>query len=99
MTTQLVQAGPLTAGATLTLPLVAGRSCEIPVPATAGETLSTLTSSHDFYDRILVLLVRDGPPVLGSDDYRPVLCRISVGGRGNRHLSELGYVVREREHG
>ena len=60
--------------------------------------LSILTSSHDFYDRILVLLAPDGPPVTGKRRLQTELCRISVGGRGNRHLSDLGYVVREREH-
>jgi hypothetical protein len=51
VTTQLVQAAPFTAGATLTLPLVLGRSYEIPVPATAGEALAILTSSRDFMTR------------------------------------------------
>ena len=70
VTTELVQASSLAAGGTLTLPLVPGRSYEIPIPVTAGETLSILTSSRDFYDTILVLLAPDGTPVLGSDDYR-----------------------------
>jgi tetratricopeptide (TPR) repeat protein len=70
VTTQLLMASPLNAGDRLTLPLVPGRTYEIPVPATAGETISVLTSSPDFYDTILVLLAPDGTPVLGSDDYR-----------------------------
>lgn len=70
VTTELVQASALNGGGTLTLPLVPGRSYEIPVPVTAGQTLSVLTSSRDFYDTILVLLAPDGTPVLGSDDYR-----------------------------
>ena len=70
VTTELLMTSPLNARTTLTLPLVPGRIYEIPVPATAGETLSVLTSSHDFYDTILVLLAPDGTPVLGSDDYR-----------------------------
>ena len=52
VTTQLVQAAPFTAGATLTLPLVLGRSCEIPVLPWPGR-LSILTSSRDFHDTIL----------------------------------------------
>ena len=70
VTTALVPVFPLSAGGTLTLPLVPGRTYDIPVPAVGGETLSILTSSHDFYDTILVLLAPDGTPVLGSDDYR-----------------------------
>jgi hypothetical protein len=70
VTTELVQASALSTGGTLTLPLVPGRSYEIPIPVTAGQTLSILTSSRDFYDTILVLLAPDGTPVLGSDDYR-----------------------------
>jgi hypothetical protein len=70
VTTELVQASSLAAGGTLTLALVPGRSYEIPIPVTFGETVSILTSSRDFYDTILVLLAPDGTPVLGSDDYR-----------------------------
>lgn len=61
---------PLNVRGALTLPLVPGRTYEIPVPVTAGQTVSVLTSSPDFYDTILVLLAPDGTPVLGSDDYR-----------------------------
>lgn len=39
VTTQLVQVAPFTAGATLTLPLVLGRSCEIPVLPWSGGAL------------------------------------------------------------
>jgi tetratricopeptide (TPR) repeat protein len=70
VTTELVQASALSVGGTLTLPVVPGRTYEIPVPVMAGQTLSILTSSRDFYDTILVLLAPDGTPVLGSDDYR-----------------------------
>jgi hypothetical protein len=70
VTTELIQGSPLSVGVTQTLPLVPGRSYQIPVSVTAGETLSILTSSRDFYDTILVLLAPDGTPVLGSDDYR-----------------------------
>lgn len=70
VTTELVQASALGAGGTLTLPLVPGRSYEVPIPVTVGQTVSILTSSRDFLDTILVLLAPDGTPVLGSDDYR-----------------------------
>ena len=70
VTTELIQGSALGVGATQTLPLVPGQSYKIPVPVTAGHTLSILTSSRDFYDTILVLLAPDGTPVLGSDDYR-----------------------------
>ena len=70
VTTELFQALALNVGGTMTLPLVPGRSYEIPVSVSAGQTLSILTSSRDFYDTILVLLAPDGTPVLGSDDYR-----------------------------
>jgi hypothetical protein len=48
--------------------LVPGRTYEIPVAATAGETISIATSSRDFWDSIAVLLAPDGSPVVGSDD-------------------------------
>ena len=70
VTTELRMTLPLNVRGALTLPLVPGRTYEIPVPATAGQTVSVLTSSPDFYDTILVLLAPDGTPVLGSDDYR-----------------------------
>lgn len=69
VTSELLTADPLTAGTLLTLDLVPGRTYEIPVPATAGETLSIRTSSPDFYDSILVLLAPNGTPVTGGDDY------------------------------
>ncbi len=69
VTTELLPASPLGAGTSLFLGLVPGRTYEIPVPATAGQTISIDTSSHDFYDSILVLLAPDGSPVVGSDDY------------------------------
>jgi hypothetical protein len=61
-------ASPLAAGGSLSLDLVPGRTYEIPIPATAGETISIATSSKDFYDSIAVLLAPDGTPVVGSDD-------------------------------
>jgi tetratricopeptide (TPR) repeat protein len=70
VTSELLTSAPLAPGGALALPLVPGRSYDVPVPVTTGETLSVLTSSHDFYDTILVLLAPDGTPVLGSDDYK-----------------------------
>ena len=67
-TTQLVPTSPIASGASATLDLVPGRTYEIPVAATAGETISFATSSEDFYDTIAVLLAPDGTPVVGSDD-------------------------------
>jgi tetratricopeptide (TPR) repeat protein len=61
---------PIDAGTSLSLDLVPGRTYDIPVAAEAGETLSIMTGSRDFFDTILVLLAPDGSPVLGSDDYR-----------------------------
>jgi hypothetical protein len=69
VTTQTLGTPPLTPGLSLTLPLVPGRTYEIPVAATAGQTLSIATSSRDFWDTILVLLAPDGTPVVESDDY------------------------------
>jgi tetratricopeptide (TPR) repeat protein len=67
VTTELVTAPELAAGNSLALELVPGRY-EIPVTATAGETISISTSSRDFWDSIAVLLAPDGSPVVGSDD-------------------------------
>jgi hypothetical protein len=47
---------------------VPGRTYDIPVVVSAGEKLSIVTSSHDYWDTILLLLGPDGSPVLGSDD-------------------------------
>ncbi len=68
VTTELLPASPLAAGASLTLGIVPGRTYEIPIAAIAGETISIATSSKDFYDSISVLLAPDGTPVVGSDD-------------------------------
>jgi hypothetical protein len=70
VTTELLTTSPLAAGASLSLDLAPGRIYEIPVAAIAGETISIVTSSRDFYDSILVLLAPDGTPVLSSDDYK-----------------------------
>jgi tetratricopeptide (TPR) repeat protein len=68
VTTQLLPAPALAPGGSLKLDLVAGRTYEIPVEATTGETISIATSSHDMWDTIAVLLAPDGTPVVGSDD-------------------------------
>lgn len=70
VTTELVTTPPIDAGTSLSLDLVPGRTYDIPVAVVAGETLTIMTSSRDFYDTILVLLAPDGSPVLGSDDFR-----------------------------
>jgi hypothetical protein len=69
VTSELIPAAPLAEGESVTVNLAAGRTFEIPLEVSAGETLSILTSTHDFYDSILVLLAPDGTPVLGADDY------------------------------
>jgi hypothetical protein len=52
------------------LNLVPGRSFEIPIAMTAGQTLSITTSSpsKEIYDSIAVLLASDGTPMIGADD-------------------------------
>ena len=68
VTTELSTTAPLSAGNSLTLDLVPGRTYAIPIAATAGESISVSTSSPDFWDSIAVLLSPDGEPVVGSDD-------------------------------
>jgi tetratricopeptide (TPR) repeat protein len=68
VTTELVTTPALSTGQSRALDLVPGRTYEIPVAATAGETISIATSSRDFWDSIAVLLAPDGSPVVGSDD-------------------------------
>jgi tetratricopeptide (TPR) repeat protein len=68
VTAAFVTASPLAPGDSSSLPLVPGRTYEIPVPATAGQSISISTSSRDFWDSIAVLLAPDGTPVVGSDD-------------------------------
>jgi len=68
VTTELVSTSPLAAGASKSLPLVAGRTYDIPVSVTAGETLSISTGSKDFFDTILVLLAPNGTPIVANDD-------------------------------
>ncbi len=70
VTTELLTTSAITAGTSLALDLVPGRTYEVPVMAIAGAPISILTSSHDFIDTILVLLAPDGSPVVGNDDYK-----------------------------
>jgi tetratricopeptide (TPR) repeat protein len=69
VTIEYAPAAPLAAGGTLNLDLVPGRTCEIPVPAVAGQTLAIQTRSNDYFDTIAVLLAPDGMPVTGGDDF------------------------------
>ena len=71
VTTELVSTAPLAARSTTTLDLVPGRTYEIPLAVTAGQTISIATSSHDFFDTIALLRAPNGAPVLGSDDAPP----------------------------
>jgi hypothetical protein len=68
VTTELVPAPAILPGESLTVSLAPGRTVEIPVPASAGETIAVATSSHDYWDTIALLLAPDGTPVAGSDD-------------------------------
>ena len=70
VTTDLVVTPPLAAGSATTVSVVPGRTAEIPLTVAAGQTVSIMTSSKDYWDTILVLLAPDGTPVLGSDDYK-----------------------------
>ena len=71
VTTELVSTSPLAARSTTTLDLVPGRTYEIPLSVTAGQTISIATSSHDFFDTIALLLAPNGSPVVGADDAPP----------------------------
>ncbi len=68
VTRQLAIAPPLAAGESVSLHLVPGLVYDVPLPATAGETVSVATSSRDFVDTIAVLYAPDGTPITGSDD-------------------------------
>jgi hypothetical protein len=70
VTTELLPADPLAAGGSMSLDFVPGRTYEIPLPVTAGKTVSVSTSSHDYWDTILVVLAPDGTPVTGGDDFK-----------------------------
>jgi tetratricopeptide (TPR) repeat protein len=68
VTNELLTTSPLPASGSTALDLVPGRTYEIPLVVSAGEMISIVTSSHDYWDTILVLIDPDGSPVLGSDD-------------------------------
>ena len=68
VTTDLVPTSPLAPRETRGFDLVPGRTYEIPLTVTAGESLSISTSSHNFVDTIALLLAPDGSAVLASDD-------------------------------
>jgi tetratricopeptide (TPR) repeat protein len=70
VTTQLLPGPALVPGGSLNLSFVPGRTYEIPVSVTLGQSVSIATSSHDFWDTILVLLAPDGSPVIGGDDFK-----------------------------
>ena len=52
----------------MNLGVVPGRVYEIPITVSAGEKFSIATSSHDYWDTILLLYAPDGTPILGRDD-------------------------------
>lgn len=68
VTTGLVTTSALPAGTSLERALVPGQTLDIPLVVSQGEKVSIVTSSHDYWDTILVLLDPNGLPVLGSDD-------------------------------
>jgi Tetratricopeptide repeat len=70
VTTELVSAAALGVRESVRLDLRAGRTYEIPVPATAGDPIHVRTSSptQEILDSIAVLLAPDGSPIIGSDD-------------------------------
>ena len=68
ITEETVAVAPLAPGGNLALDLVPGRVVEIPIPAIAGQPISIVTSSKDYWDTIALLVAPDGTPVLGSDD-------------------------------
>ena len=68
VTTELVTTAPLAPNTSMTVSLVPGRVCEIPISLAAGEILAISTSSEDYWDSIAVVLAPDGTAVTGSDD-------------------------------
>ena len=68
VTTEFVSTSAINVGDEMNLPLVPGRTYDISVTLSAGETLSIATDSPDFWDTILVLRAPNGTPILGSDD-------------------------------
>jgi tetratricopeptide (TPR) repeat protein len=71
VTTQTVNAGSLALNGSVTANLAPGKTYEVSIAATAGQTLSIRTSSPSFeiWDSILVVLGPNGTPITGSDDY------------------------------
>ena len=78
VTTELVTTPAIAPKTALSLALVPGRTYELPIAVTAGETISISTSSHDFLDTILVLLGPDGSPVAGADDVKGFFAALDV---------------------
>jgi tetratricopeptide (TPR) repeat protein len=71
VTTQLVtSSAPLAGRSSRAVGVVPGRTYEIPIVAGAGETISILATSKDFFDTILVLLAPNGTAVVGGDDFK-----------------------------
>jgi hypothetical protein len=68
VTTEVVPTAPLAARASMALDVSPGQTYEIPLVVGAGQNVSIVTTSHDYWDTILVVLDADGSPVLGSDD-------------------------------
>lgn len=68
VTTDLVPTAPQPRRTKLSYPLVPGRTYEIPLTVSAGETLSITTSAQGIWDTILVLLSPGGAPLVGADD-------------------------------
>jgi tetratricopeptide (TPR) repeat protein len=73
VTTEFVATSPILSATSLSLPLVPGRTFDIPLPAVAGQPVSIATSSRTIWDTILLLLAPDGSLVLGSDDFAKYL--------------------------
>jgi tetratricopeptide (TPR) repeat protein len=70
VTTELAASSPLAPRGSRTVGVVPGRTYEIPIVAAAGEMISILATSKDFFDTILVLLAPNGTPVVGGDDFK-----------------------------
>ena len=69
VTTEFVTTNAMDSNTTDTLELAPGRTYLIPIPVSAGETISVTTRSSDYCDTILVLIGPDGTPVAGADDW------------------------------
>jgi hypothetical protein len=92
VTTEFVTTNPMDSNTTDTLELVPGRTYSIPIPASAGETISVTTSSSDYWDTILVLLSPDGTPVAGADDDWFYFAELDwVAGQGGTYLLQVTF--------